>query len=502
MSDLAPPSWVSKRDGRLVPFEADRIRRALFAASESLGQPSVFRSCELTESIVHFLALDSEGQIPTTQRIAEVVEQVLRQLGQHDLATAFVRHRQRQATSRHRPVTLLSLYTPDLSAAEREGLIQLEGAETAGQLTGCVVTGRDWALGNLEAALEQASAVAGRFVALEGLEQLPEGVDPVRVRTALQATALRAVVNLNGLQPDEATRQAGSLFAGLAAPRRASSLEWLQGLLGSSSFPGRIDWHLGSSDFSESSRQQLPDLVRTALTWPEMTFVFDRPRRPVALAEGLDRDHVAVLGVVALHLPTLAAQGGLLADWQAYLQRLGSLARLALSAAVQKRDFIRMKERQRLADEASTSNLLSGFLLDRARLVVVPVGLDEVVRQFTGWGLANGGPSLELGCLLIRQLREVLERQGRLVQLEVCVDSPVEGSIGERRAVAGLTPWDATASLKSQLQAGSALHAAAGAGTLTLFVPPGEEADLPELLEQAWRQTEIVRLRLQRPIAT
>ena len=29
MTDPAPPAWVSKRDGRLVPFEADRICQAL-----------------------------------------------------------------------------------------------------------------------------------------------------------------------------------------------------------------------------------------------------------------------------------------------------------------------------------------------------------------------------------------------------------------------------------------------------------------------------------------
>ena len=33
------PAWVRKRDGRVVPFEADKISRALFAVTESLGRP-------------------------------------------------------------------------------------------------------------------------------------------------------------------------------------------------------------------------------------------------------------------------------------------------------------------------------------------------------------------------------------------------------------------------------------------------------------------------------
>src|SRR5436309_2033507 len=34
----APPAWVRKRDGRLAPFEADKISRALFAATEAPGR--------------------------------------------------------------------------------------------------------------------------------------------------------------------------------------------------------------------------------------------------------------------------------------------------------------------------------------------------------------------------------------------------------------------------------------------------------------------------------
>ena len=87
--DPDPPAWVSKRDGRLVPFDADRISRALFAASEAIGSPNAFLARELADGVVHFVAMDSEGVTPTTARIAEVVEQVVRELGQPELARAF-----------------------------------------------------------------------------------------------------------------------------------------------------------------------------------------------------------------------------------------------------------------------------------------------------------------------------------------------------------------------------------------------------------------------------
>src|SRR5262249_18497257 len=40
--DMTPPAWVHKRDGRLVPFEPDKISRSLFAATEALGRPDAF----------------------------------------------------------------------------------------------------------------------------------------------------------------------------------------------------------------------------------------------------------------------------------------------------------------------------------------------------------------------------------------------------------------------------------------------------------------------------
>src|SRR4051812_43524717 len=84
-----PPAWVRKRDGRLVPFEADRICRALFAASEQCGKPDPFLARELADVAVHFLAEETEGTTPTTEQVREVIVKVLRELKQLPLASAF-----------------------------------------------------------------------------------------------------------------------------------------------------------------------------------------------------------------------------------------------------------------------------------------------------------------------------------------------------------------------------------------------------------------------------
>src|SRR5437868_5893571 len=150
MTDPVPPAWVSKRDGRLVPFEADRISRALFAASESLGRPDAFLARELADGVVHFLAQESAGQTSTTEQIADVVVKVVRELGQPALAAAFAQHGEtRQRPARGVPRSLVEVraaleragrcagYTRDLQAAGQAGLLTLTDLDTPGELAGC-----------------------------------------------------------------------------------------------------------------------------------------------------------------------------------------------------------------------------------------------------------------------------------------------------------------------------------------------------------------------------
>jgi hypothetical protein len=236
-----------------------------------------------------------------------------------------------------------------------------------------------------------------------------------------------------------------------------------------------------------------------------VAFTLDRPRRPVHLSDGADRLHPAVLTAVGLHLPRLAEQPGIEEDSERFLSKLGSLARLALSAAVQKRAYLRLRNRTRPADLPAVTG---GFLLDRARLVVTPIGLDAVVARFVRRGLCSGGQALHFGRRIVQRLREVLRQDGRAAQMETCVDGPWSFSLDRPAAAwsepshaAGLTPWDASASAGAQIRAAGVLHAAAEAGTLALFVPDdpaptGEEAT--GWLHFAWTQSEIVRIRFVR----
>ena len=273
-------------------------------------------------------------------------------------------------------------------SAHEEGLLTLTGLEAPLELSG-------WLLGppgsaRLFEAIETARRIAGGFLAIDGPEHLladadgdstPEGF--VReLSLGLRASGLAAVVNLNSAAPPPwaGDLAAGPLFAGQRpappAERRAHiAAELRERLLkpDPAAPPTRVDWHLGEADLAVEANPALMALVRRAVDAALLAFVFDRPRRPVLLAEGIDRQRPAVLMTVGVHLPRLAAElerrQAARPDPGQFLEKLRSLARLALGAGVQKRNFLRRSDRP-----------WPTFLLDRARLVVAPVGLEAVTR--------------------------------------------------------------------------------------------------------------------------
>jgi hypothetical protein len=260
----------------------------------------------------------------------------------------------------------------------------------------------------------------------------------------------------------------------------------LQTLVGASSI--RVDWHLCERDFEPEWRERLVRAARWA-THGAMAFVFDRPRRPIALAEGMDRKHPAVLLGVGLRLARLLDQPGVRNDPVLFLQKIASLARMALSAGVQKRDFLR-----RVA--AGRPALTRGFLLDRARLVVVPVGLEEVVYAFTGASVSDAG-GLDLARGIVERLHQVLYADGQARRLHVKLDSSL-GGWGPSAGSVGLSAWNPAATVKNQLKAAGTLHSVAESGTASVCLPsetPPTAEEIADWLQWAWEQTDVVRLR-------
>jgi hypothetical protein len=540
-SDVNVPTWIRKRDGRLAPFDPDRICQALFAASEQLGQPNAFLARELTDSIVHFLMQESTNEPPTTAELSELIAKVVRELGHPELAQGFAR-RTRSDPDRTMPspaamdvtvpphvmmraaasiplseISLSEVFPRNLVAANREGILTLTGLEHPFELAGAVV---DRACDQsrtgigIREAIEATREYTGRFVAIDGPDYALAQLDgeprelarefAIELCAALRAAGLSAIVNLSVAKPPDWARDLsdGPLFAAFrqtVEPARIAAIAQalLSELLGHPQGDGglvSLSWHLSSDDFMPRSQARLQSLARIALDGGALEFIFDRPRKPVALGGGLTRQESALLLAVGVHLPRLIdARSAASAD--NYLAKVGTLARLARSAGHAKQDFLRRRGRPIMT---------SGFLLDRARLLVVPVGLEFVVRELTSQSLCDGGAGTHFGVQIARRLREALAA-GKRHNLEAVLDGyPVplaplaDTHILKERA--GLQVADAGISPRHQLDAATALRVSGGS-MATLAIPAEPDFSTVEaaaLLQYAWTQTEVSRLRFER----
>jgi hypothetical protein len=505
-SSGGPPAWVTKRDGRVEPFDADKICQGLFAAGEAMGAPNAFLARELTDAVVHFLAADAGDAPVSTAQLAERIAKVVRELGQPALAQAFaLRSPAPPAAATRAPAPIVTLdlaeapevlarrclrayseravFSRDLIAAQADGLIRLAGLEAPRALASAVLdTPRDrW--GELPARCN----AAGQGLVLDG----PEWHADLHANDRdwlLRLPALvgrHLIVNLNAAQPPAWARQRGGgpLFADSAALDEPALDAWIEAMRPVPNV--RWDWHLQGRDFTAGPAHDLLRAVaRRALAGANVSFVFDRPRRPISLGEGLDRDRPAVLQEVGLDLAVFLRLPAVGANADAFTDKLPSLARMAVSAGAQKRKYLR-----RHTD-------FGGFLLDRARLAVVPLGLPAVVHAVGGTqGMRQ----------LVERLDEHLQAAGRAASLDVCLDSPGPGLTELvaplERLTAGLTGTDTSLAAAEQLRAAGALHAHARHGTARVLWPHDREPtadEVVELLQVGWRRTEVVRVLFQR----
>src|SRR5262249_39687869 len=131
----------------------------------------------------------------------------------------------------------------------------------------------------------------------------------------------------------------------------------------------RVAWHLREAEM-------LDRLPRTC------SILFDR-RPPLALSHGLSRRRPGILAAVGLDLSALLNRPDVSCQSDVFLEKLPSLSRLAVSAGVQKRTYLRRH----------VDALARGFLLDRAALRIEPLGVGAVVQQLLGLGAPTSKPA-------------------------------------------------------------------------------------------------------------
>jgi hypothetical protein len=369
---MTPPTSIRKRDGRVVPFEPEKLARSLFAATEALGAPDAFLARELADGVVHFLSTEIDSDAVTTEMLAQVAAKVVRELGQPALARVYEETVQRQnrpeksrrsaepletatqvsdpfaalhaaAQAGFRDFSLSKIYPRDLVSAHRDGLLKLLDLEVPNEMLGMVLPTQQpppldgWEL--LEV-LSQVRRVAGTFVAFDGPEHaiaaregIPEemaGAFHSNLDRALALTHFHGILNLNVAEPPTwaEPRNLGPLFQEFQREMENERLDRIAIFLLRRARRQTIFWHLSERDFRAESLPRLKEIINRASAREGVEFVFDRPRRPAALGPGIDRAKPALLGAVGVDLPRFVDQLGGALDPAIFLKKVASLSQI------------------------------------------------------------------------------------------------------------------------------------------------------------------------------
>lgn len=98
---------IRKRDGRIVPFDQNKIEEAIFKCSRAIGKPNRSLSRRLaTQAATILQERLPENSLPTVEGVQDIVEEVLVRDQQAELAKAYIIYRQKHKEIREAKLML------------------------------------------------------------------------------------------------------------------------------------------------------------------------------------------------------------------------------------------------------------------------------------------------------------------------------------------------------------------------------------------------------------
>lgn len=123
---------ISKRDGRTVPFEQDKIASAIFRAAQASGGQDSNKAKQLAQEVQQVLESDPDRPIPTVEEIQDVVEQVLIKNGHARTAKKYILYRDERTRVREMNTKLMKIYEGLTFKSSQENDVKRENANIDG----------------------------------------------------------------------------------------------------------------------------------------------------------------------------------------------------------------------------------------------------------------------------------------------------------------------------------------------------------------------------------
>jgi anaerobic ribonucleoside-triphosphate reductase len=101
---------IRKRDGRIVPFEQEKIAKVIFKAAQAVGGSDREKAKQLSEQVVAIINERYDNKrIPTVENVQDIVEKVLVENGHYKTAKAYILYREEHKRMRDAKSLLLNV---------------------------------------------------------------------------------------------------------------------------------------------------------------------------------------------------------------------------------------------------------------------------------------------------------------------------------------------------------------------------------------------------------
>ena len=123
---------IVKRDGRMAPFEIDKITNAIFGAAQASGGQDHDMAQELAEQVEKTLEETAGTETPTVEQVQDTVEKVLIESGHARTAKKYILYRNERTRVREMNTRLMKVYEDLTFKSSLENDVKRENANIDG----------------------------------------------------------------------------------------------------------------------------------------------------------------------------------------------------------------------------------------------------------------------------------------------------------------------------------------------------------------------------------
>ena len=123
---------IVKRDGRMAPFEIDKITNAIFGAAQASGGQDHDMAQELAEQVEKTLEETAGTETPTVEQVQDTVEKVLIESGHARTANKYILYRNERTRVREMNTRLMKVYEDLTFKSSLENDVKRENANIDG----------------------------------------------------------------------------------------------------------------------------------------------------------------------------------------------------------------------------------------------------------------------------------------------------------------------------------------------------------------------------------